>query len=368
MLKLGFEAKRVFTNYTGLGNYCRTLLEQLAEQFPENHYVLYSPKLTRNARTAFFSEHPAFSLRKISTWARSLDLRKEIQTDKIQVFHGLSHELPWKHSSCASVVTIHDLIALRFPEQYSVVDRKIYQTKMKRACQTADHIIAISQSTKRDLMDFYALPESKISVVYQDCDPAFRQVCTEEEKAAVRQKYELPERFLLSLGTIIERKRLLSILEALYKMPEKDRIPLVVVGKGGAYREKCHEFVTQKQLTKWVYFRENITFQDLPALYQQARVFLYPSAYEGFGIPVLEAQHSGVPLITSRFSSLPEVGGAHSIQLDPDDTENLKTAILELIADNERRQQMIKEGYKHVEQFAAERTIPQLMGVYQKHI
>ncbi|MEM6298670.1 MAG: glycosyltransferase family 1 protein [Bacteroidota bacterium] len=366
MLTLGFEAKRVFTNYTGLGNYCRTLLEQLAEQFPENRYVLYSPKLTRNARTEFFFEHPAFSLRKISKWARSVDLQKEVQTDKIDLFHGLSHELPWKPSPCTSIVTIHDLIALLFPEQYSFVDRKIYQAKMKRACQTADHIIAISQSTKRDLMDFYQLPERKISVVYQDCDPAFRRVCMEEEKAAVRQKYELPERFLLSVGTIIERKRLLSILKALHAMLPAERIPLVVVGKGRAYREKCQQFVVQKGLKKWVYFRENITFQDLPAVYQQALIFLYPSVYEGFGIPVLEAQHSGVPVITSRFSSLPEVGGTHSIQLDPDDIEHLKTEILELAEDEPRQEQMIQEGYKYIKQFAAERTIPQLMGIYQE--
>lgn len=367
MYTFGFEAKRAFTNETGLGNYCRTLLRQLAERFPEHRYILYTPKVRRNERTAFFFEHPSVRIRKISSLERSLDLSAQLKAEHVDLFHGLSHELPLRigRSRLKSVVTIHDLIALHFPEQYSPIDRAIYRFKMKHACHAADHIVAISESTREDIIRFYGVAKEKVSVIYQDCDSQFRRVCSASEKAAVAEKYKLPPRFFLSVGSVIVRKRLLAVVKAIQRLPEPQRLPLVVVGKGGNYLQEVKAYVEAQQLSDGVLFRENVAFSDLPAVYQQSDIFLYPSVYEGFGIPVLEAQHSGVPVITSRFSSLPEVGGAHSLQVNPDHPEELCDAILFLQQHPEERQKRIQTGRDYVQRFSSEQTLPALMRLYE---
>ena len=216
-MKIGFEAKRAFTNGTGLGHYSRTLITSLATYFAEHDFYLFTPKKTSLFNTTSFKNiqtiTPKHFLASVfrSAW-RSSWVKKDLVKLDIDIYHGLSHEIPFgiQNTSVKSVVTMHDLIFERYPEQYNPIDIKIYRKKFKYACKNANHIIAISHQTKNDLIDFYKVPFEKISVCYQSCNPAFGIEVSEQEKKRVQQLYQLPDKFFLYVGSIIERKNFSS--------------------------------------------------------------------------------------------------------------------------------------------------------------
>lgn len=204
-MKIGFDAKRAYHNYTGLGNYSRDLIQNLLTYYPDNEYHLYAPKTGDNPRFKFVEQHdnvithfPESSLHKTfnGLW-RSVDLDTFLAKDKIDVFHGLSNEIPMrkKASKVKHVVTIHDLIFKRFPNTYKKLDRNIYNTKFKYAAQNADKIIAISEQTKRDIVEFYNVEENKIEVIYQTCHQNFKEEYSDDFKLKVKRKFNLPDNF-----------------------------------------------------------------------------------------------------------------------------------------------------------------------------
>ncbi len=370
MMKIGFDAKRAFLNHTGLGNYSRSVISSLSHYFPENEYFLYTPRTVRNARTSPLLQEslqlrqPPFPLFK-SLW-RSRLVVSRLRKDDLDVYHGLSHEIPagLQHTGIRSVVTIHDLIFLRYPQYYKLADRKIYEAKFRYACKHAHRIVAISEQTKKDICTYFNTPEEKIEVVYQSCDPAFMQQQRPEELQQVKERYGLPDQYLLSVGTIEERKNLMLIVQAMTLLPASTR--LVVVGKGGAYLEKVKSFLAQHQIADRVILLENIPFTELPAIYQLAQLFIYPSEFEGFGIPILEALYAGLPVIAATGSCLEEAGGPGSIYVHPRDKEGLAEAIRNITTDEALRTTMIAEGKKHAAQFTEERQAAQLMTLYRK--
>jgi glycosyltransferase involved in cell wall biosynthesis len=261
-----------------------------------------------------------------------------------------------------SIVTIHDLIFIRYPQFYSLIDRRIYRKKFKSACINADLIIAISKQTKQDIIDFFGIPENRIRLVYQGCHPQFYTTCSDEQKLAVAEKYRLPQKYILYVGTIEERKNLNTIVKALAALPEK--YSLVAVGKPTGYMKAVNAEIQRLGLSGRVHFIHRSDFHDLPAIYQQAEVFVLPSVFEGFGIPVLEALNSKIPVITSNTSSLPEAGGAHSIYINPADSGELEQALLRLFADSELRNSMITNGYEHAQNFREQKIAADLRSVY----
>jgi glycosyltransferase involved in cell wall biosynthesis len=371
MLRIGFDAKRAFLNNTGLGNYSRSVITSLAKRFPENDYFLYTTKQVQNSRTAdllSFSNitvrTPSFPLLK-SLW-RSRFVVKQLVEDKLDIYHGLSHEIPIgiQHSSIKTVVTIHDLIFFRYPQYYKAADRKIYEMKFGHACKNADRIIAISEQTKNDIVHYLGADANKIDVVYQSCDAAFSQICSPEKLAAVRSKYNLPEKFLLNVGTIEDRKNLMLIAKALPEISPE--IKLIVIGKETAYAEKVKKFITEHKLSDRVIFLQNIPFDELPAMYQLAAIFIYPSEFEGFGIPILEALNSGTPVIAATGSCLEEAGGPASIYVPPTDEKALAQAIGKVLNDADLRSQMISEGKSYAQKFTENAHAENLMRIYQK--
>jgi glycosyltransferase involved in cell wall biosynthesis len=173
MYRLGYDAKRLFNNFTGLGNYSRTLLRDLAAFYPDNAYFLYSPRLVKNQETQFFINSPLFNVEtpppgRRLLW-RTTGIRRELNRHRVQLYHGLSHEIPigLNARKTPSVVTIHDLIFYHYPHQYRWADRQLYDFKFRYACQHATRIVAISEATKQDIIRFYGIPEEKISVIYQ---------------------------------------------------------------------------------------------------------------------------------------------------------------------------------------------------------
>jgi len=273
------------------------------------------------------------------------------------------------------VVTIHDLIHERHPEQYNAIDVRIYTKKFRYACAHADRVIAISEQTKRDIMDFYGTPESKISVCYQSCNPAFAGTVTDEEKLRVRKQYGLPEQFFLYVGSLIERKNLLNICKAMFLLRDELAIPLVVIGDGGHYKQQVKDFVKQSGLEQKVIFlseqeaaRSSNEFRSaavFPAIYQSAIAMIYPSYFEGFGIPVLEALWSRLPVITSNVSCLPEAGGPGAHYVNPSSAEEIATGMMKIVSDPGYAGELREKGWQHAQHFSQQKCAAAVMEVYQ---
>ena len=367
-MKIGFDAKRAFHNSTGLGNYSRDLIKILATYYAENEYYLYNPKPKKIDKIPSFTHvherlPTSFIWKKLSSIWRQSPIVNQLLRDDIDIYHGLSGEIPrnGKLKQIKSVVTIHDLIFLRYPELYKPIDRKIYLKKFKYAAENATKIIAISKQTKQDIIDFFHIDSQKIEVVYQGCHSIFKTSATPEATASLREKYNLPDRFLLNVGTIEKRKNLLSILKAITDID----VNLVVVGRKTDYFQEVESFITENNLTHRVHFLEGLSLSELANLYQLAEIFIYPSIIEGFGIPIIESLFSGTPVITTSGGVFPEAGGPHSIYVPAGDILALKEQIYSLLRDESRRSQMIEKGYEYAQKFTDENIASNLIKVYK---
>lgn len=361
-MKIAFDGKRFFNNSSGLGNYSRDLVRILSTHFPENEYVLFNDKKSDRGAEILASENVSFQQTSEGNFARQLKMGKDAQNLNCDIFHGLSGELPlkWNEKPIKKIVTIHDLIFLRFPKYYSFFDRKIHFWKFKKAAEQADVIIAISEQTKRDIVQFLKVPEEKIIVVYQGCHQAFKENQSEEFLFSVKEKFSLPKRFILNVGTIEERKNLLNTVKAI----NRTEIPLVVIGKKTKYFNKVQKFIRKNQLENHVHFLENVSMEELAAIYKLADIFIYPSFFEGFGIPVIEALFSKTPVITSNLSCLPEAGGKDSVYIDPNNSEDIKAKIIFLWNNESERNRRAEKGLEFVQKFNDEKIAHQLMITY----
>lgn len=368
-MKIGFDAKRAFSNLSGLGNYSRNLLRALKSYYPENEYILYTTSknstLFSDAGGKFTIKEPeGFINRSFKSYWRSFSLGGQVKRDKPDIFHGLSHELPHNihKSGIKTVVTIHDLIFLRFPHLYKPADRMIYKRKFRYACQVADLVIAVSRQTANDIKEFFGTDESRIKVIYQSCNPVFRKELNKAERDETIKKYGFPESYILYVGTIEERKNLLSLLKAMDA--GKIKLPLVAIGGKTGYYRKVKKYIDRNEKRE-IYFLESIANEDLPALYQGARVFVYPSLFEGFGIPVIEALYSKIPVITSGHGCFPEAGGPSSLYVDPLNIEELGDAIKKAVGDRDLRKKMVSEGFDHVQKFNDDTMAASIINAYK---
>jgi glycosyltransferase involved in cell wall biosynthesis len=376
-MRIGFDAKRAFNNRTGLGNYSRFVLNALRNYAPEPTYWAYTPKI----KTGLFNEFPADAIRLPSSknklygaWWRSYGITNQLSKDGIQLFHGLSNELPTglQKAGIKSVVTIHDLIFLRYPELYPAIDRFFYRQKFRKACEQADVIVAVSEQTKRDIMEFYGISSEKIQVVYQDCHEVFQRKASPQRRPPLPLygsergsfKYGITKPYVLCVGTIEARKNQLRLVQAFLAAQLADA-QLVLVGGKTKFQQEIESFVAKNQLETKVRILNNVPFADLPALYQSARLFAYPSFFEGFGIPIVEALHSGVPVIAATGSCLEEAGGDGGLYVNPKDTDELAQKLQLLWQDEALRQRLSAKGQTHVKQFAAENIAKKLVTIYE---
>lgn len=380
-MRIGFDAKRAYHNSTGLGHYSRTLIRSLATTFPQHQYYLLNPKPSSrfnfNGLDNVHEILPEKALHRVfpSAW-RSKWVTDDIKALKLQIYHGLSHEVPVgiSQSGTKSVVTMHDLIHERYPEQYKKIDVNIYRQKFKYACKNADRVIAISLQTKNDLVDFYGVDENKIRICYQSCNPVFAQQVSVNEKQRIKNLYNLPDQFFLYVGSVIERKNLLNICKAVFLLRNDMQIPLVVIGEGTGYMQLVKDYVRQQGLTDKIIFlsdkteTKNLegfkTATDFPAIYQQAIAMIYPSFFEGFGIPVLEALFSRLPVITSKVSCLPEAGGDAALYINPNEAIEIAKAMQRIYQDEALVNEMKEKGWKHAQHFTPEKCAASVMDVY----
>lgn len=371
-MRIGFDAKRAYQNFTGLGNYSRDLIENLIELYPSNEYRLFAPKENKNPRLNYLSSHKSVStifpetpLNKTfkGLW-RSINMEKSIIKNEIDVYHGLSNEIPRiKSHNIPYVVTIHDLIFKRFPRNYRNIDRKIYNAKFRYAVKHADLTIAISEQTKNDIVNYYDADPEKIKVIYQTCHKNFRKEYSSELLHHIKKKFNLPDQFILNVGTIETRKNLISIINAMTLM--KIKAPLVVVGKKTKYMNFIN--IQLKKLKfdpSQIIFLHDVSVEDLPGIYQLSSLFVYPSIFEGFGIPILEALCCGIPVITTKGGCFGEAGGKYSMYVEPLNMEELAHKMDECLTYSKKREKMIIKGLLHAKRFEPEILSKELMQAY----
>ncbi|MEO5979184.1 MAG: glycosyltransferase family 1 protein [Chryseolinea sp.] len=373
-MRIGFDAKRLFNNFTGLGNYSRFVVKSLQDHTHGNEYFLYTPKrkhypgveaISSNAHTQTITPSALYKITGTSSLWRSWGISLEASIKSIEVFHGLSQELPLGlPRRVKKIVTVHDLIFLRYPELYKRIDAKIYESKVAKACEIADQIIAISQQTADDLKTFLNVSPSRIKVIYQGCHQQFRQKVSTLDLEQVRSKHKMPSEYLLNVGTLEKRKNVMLAVRALGLLKDQLRLSLVIVGRETAYKQDVVQEATRVGVLDQLIFLHNVAFHDLPAIYQGASIFLYPSFFEGFGIPIVEAIESGVPVISSKGSCFEEAGGPDSIYIDPAQPVDLAEQILKVMLDIPKRQSMISCGKEYVKRFEPNRIADELMKVY----
>jgi glycosyltransferase involved in cell wall biosynthesis len=367
---LGFDAKRFFHNKTGLGNYSRDLIRILAQYYPENSYLLYNPKPKKIDRILIdgkiIIEHLPETKkdRKLSSLWRLFSVCSQIKKDKVEIYHGLSGEIPigLNNSGVKTVVTIHDLIFMRYPNLYSYFDRKIHYYKFKYAANKADLVIAISEQTKTDIVTYLKINPDKIKVIYQGCATVFKEDIPSEFIELTREKYQLPPNFILNVGTIEKRKNVLSVIKAIKEIDTQ----LVIIGKKTAYFTEINTYILENNLQNKVIFLENVELKELASIYRMATVFIYPSVFEGFGIPIIEALYSKTPVITSKGGCFSEAGGENSIYIDPLNPEELRIELSELLVNSEKKVVMQQKGFEFVQKFNDEIIAQNWIETYYK--
>jgi glycosyltransferase involved in cell wall biosynthesis len=368
-MNIGFDAKRAVQNNTGLGNYSRYIIRILSNHYPDNRYILFAPKQRHNAGLTALLPKNNISLvfpeginRLFASLWRTTGIKKDMRKYNLDIFHGLSNELPLGIRGIKTVVTIHDIIFMRYPKYYKLADRIIYRIKFKYACRKADTIIAASECTRQDIISFFHIPEQKIKVVYQGCLPIFNDPPDEGKMEEVTGKYRLPQRFMLNVGTVEERKNLLLIVKAMKELPGD--IHLVAIGKPTTYQLQVEKYARKSGLATRLHILNNIDSNELPVIYRMAELFIYPSLFEGFGIPLVEALTCGLPVIAATGSCLEEAGGPESVYIDPKNEAALAVQIASLLDDKERRLRMADAGKEYVKRFSGERIASDIIAVY----
>lgn len=372
-MKIGFDAKRAFNNQRGLGTYSRETIRITATCAPENQYYLFTPDVDPAIRFNRLDNQviklPSLSIGSFTrTLWRTFRITSHAEKLGLDVYHGLSHELPYgiEKTKVHTVVTMHDLLFLKQPELFHAFDRKMYCKKYLRSCKVADKVITVSEHTKHDLLELTDTPESKIEVVYQGCCPQFKTLVNETRKKSLKERYNLPAQFLLNVGAFEPRKNQMLIMKAL--KAGKIDMPLVIAGRTTDYLKELQKHIAENGLQNQVKLLPDFPSAELPTLYQCATLFVFPSTYEGFGIPVVEALTSGIPVIAATGSCLEESGGPDSIYVNPNDEEELATRINEVLSDEQRRATMMVKGLSYTQRFSDETIAENLIRIYKSII
>ncbi|MBC7424927.1 MAG: glycosyltransferase family 4 protein [Bacteroidia bacterium] len=353
-MKIGYDAKRYFGNNSGLGNYSRDLVRMMAEQRPGNEYFLFSP--TANSNYQVPPEVGIVTSTKPAFYWRSFGIAKDLKKLGIELFHGLSNEIPMglKEEGIKSVVTIHDVIFKMYPQYYKPVDRLIYQYKTAYACKNADIVIATSEQTKEDLVKYFKADAGKIEVVHQVCSPSFSIANNNLEKKSPP--------VILYLSSFQNRKNHLRLIEAFAKVSAKTGMNLLLAGRPGETFISCESLVRKFGIIDRIKFMTNINSAQMPDVYATASAFIYPSEFEGFGIPLLEAIQCHLPVACSNISVFKEIVGDAALYFNPLDINSISEAILRL----ENKEENVIAYNKIIHNFSDTVVAERLNGVYER--
>ena len=351
----------------GIGTYIRNLLRQLARLDRETEYVLLcqqadlevAASLGANFR-AVLEPSPAYSIRE------QLHVPLVIRRERPDVFHAPHYVRP-ALISCKSVVTIHDCIHLMFPQYLpNRVAWAYARATMWVAAHRSDRVLTVSEASKRDILTFFDIPPDKIDVVHNAIDDHFWTAPPEADIARVRERYQLDHTFLLYTGNIKPHKNLVRLIEAFARLRQRgfDDVSLLVIGDEMSKLPALRRAVHTLKLHKHVRFLGHVSDQTLAALYRLASAFVFPSLYEGFGLPPLEAMASGTPVITSNVSSLPEVTGGAALLVDPYDVDAIVDGIAQVLTSPDLAASMRRRGLERAREFSWERSVQRIRTIY----
>jgi len=375
MTHLGIDYTAAIHQTAGIGRYVREMVKALTAHQTPYHYHLFAAN-GLNHQPEFTSHHNIswHSTRITRRWLERLwyrlhlPLPVELWTGSLDIFHQPDFVLPPTRAQAQTIVTIHDLSFVRLPS-FTMPGMLTYLNRwVPYSVKKADHVIAVSKATKQDLIELYQTPPDKISVLYHGITSEFRPIDDETVLQAVRQKYGLHDNpFILTVGTIHPRKNFQRLVEAFAQLQQDvPDLLLVIVGGQGWQCEVVFNEVKRQRVEPYVRFLGFADDTDLPALYNAAMVFAYPSLYEGFGLPVLEAMACGTPVVSSNASALPEVVGTAGFLVEPDDVKGLTNHLGNLLINESERERLSEMGLHQAQQFSWEKMAEGLLGVYQQ--
>jgi glycosyltransferase involved in cell wall biosynthesis len=353
----------------GIGTYIRNLLRHLARLDDRTEYVV----LCREEDCAFAAELGE-NFRAVPERSRGYSIREQIavpldlRREAADLFHAPHYVLP-PLAPCRSVVTIHDCIHLRFP-QY-LPNRLGYayaRTSLWVAAHRSARVLTVSEASKRDILRYFRIPDSKVAVIYNAIDERFNEEPPADEVMRVRERYQLNDPFILYAGNIKPHKNLERLIEAFHviRRGEFEHVKLLIIGDEISKYATLRRTVHRYKLHKHVRFFGFVSDATLAILYRLARVFVFPSLYEGFGLPPLEAMASGTPVITSNVSSLPEVVGDAAMLIDPYEPDAIAGAMRRVLADDRLRDDMRERGLARVREFSWDRSIRRVREIYDE--
>lgn len=376
-LRIGIDLRYVYDHFPGIGRYSVNLIRAFATlSHPHRLVLLHNPHLP-NTRYPLDGLWKSPRVDAVATSARPFSLAEQLQIPwlarrlRLDVLHSPYYIKPYTSLPCPSVVTIHDLIGLHFPHTLPLHGRYLFRLTMWLAVHTARHIITVSRSARDDIVAAYGIPESRIALIPEAADPRFCPQSS-ERIAEVRARYRLPPRYVLYLGANKPHKNLERLILAWEQLLQKgvsasrDGLPhLIIAGHYDPRYPQTQQLVAERDLAATVTFVRNVAEADLPALYSGAEVFVFPSYYEGFGLPPLEAMACGAPVVCARASSLPEVVGDAAVMFDPYNVMELSDALHRLLNQSDLRSQLGERSLQQAHTFSWERTARATLAVYE---
>lgn len=367
-MRIGIDYTAAISQKAGIGRYTREIIKHLAEIDKINSYVLLTPP-----QASGLDFPPNFQGKKLPLperwmtilWHRlRFPLWVEVFTGPLDVFHSPDFVLP-PVKAARTILTVHDLSFLRLPHCSEPHLRAYLSKAVPRSARRAHLILADSENTRQDVIELLDIPPGRVEVLYAGVDERFRPI---GETAEVRTRYRLPERFILSVGTLEPRKNYERLIEAFAllkgRVPSASDVKLVIVGQKGWLYEGIFAAVERLNLQGEIIFSGYVADEDLPALYSAAELFVYPSLYEGFGLPPLEAMACGTPVVASSAPCLPEVLGDAALFAPPDEVEAMASAMERALLDEGLRHQLREKGFSRAKAFSWEKSARKLLEVY----
>lgn len=361
----------------GVSRFTYALLDSLIHYNEDQHYIAFISQREAAAAAASPLQDSDRIQLVPGAWPTDRPLQRilweqtvlpaELRRLDVDVFHSPVNVLP-EYVPCASVVTVHDLAFMRYPQYFRPARRNYQRVFTARSVRHATLTVAVSESTKRDLIEYFHVPEDCVRVIYSAIDPIFRPVEDATELAEFRTRHGLPPRYLLYLGTLEPRKNLVGLVEAYARLRNGDAEtpPLVLAGAKGWYYQPLFERINSLGMQQHITFAGYVAREEQPLWYAGAELFIYPSFYEGFGLPVAEALACGTPTITSNVSSLPEAGGSIATLVDPNDWDALAHTMRVALADPSARARALDEGPRWASRFSSSHMAAAYAEVYRE--
>jgi glycosyltransferase involved in cell wall biosynthesis len=366
-VRIGIDARKLHD--FGIGTYIRNLLRQLARIDRQNEFVIFCRPEDRETLASLGDNfRPVEETAPNYSFAEQVRIPLAVRRERVTLFHAPHYVLP-PLVRCRSVVTIHDCIHLMFPQYLpNRLALSYARTSIALATRRANRVLTVSESSKRDILRFVDLPPDRIDVIYNAYDERFAVEPREEDVIRVRERYQLHDEFVFYAGPVKPHKNLERLIVAfdLVRKRGLDRLKLVLIGDEISRYASLRRAVHQHQLHKYVRFLGYLPEETLAVMYRLAGVFVFPSLYEGFGLPPLEAMASGTPVVTSNVSSLPEVAGDAAMLVDPRDPHAIADGIYRLLTDERLRRELRTRGLARARQFSWEASVRRVHAIYQE--